>query len=531
MLSNHNSHSAGKLFVRYLVGGLFSLVLMIAISRGVINDQGTQRLFLAGTVLVVNLLTILLFTAAILRSKHLQADADAPDMAYYLGFAMTVGALSFSFLSDVVASQSSGSGASGALARSRLVENALGLFGAGLLATLFGLCAKIYLGSQQAQQFSDPDALYQQFRAEISSLRQTLSATATELATGVQLSCNVMKSAAEGASVAMTELAAELARVHRQISSELAEERITESVRAFAEDLDKLGKPAATFTTAIGAVTHELAKAQADLSELNVQARLATAGLATHLQLGGTLDASTTKLIESNGLLLEQQEALKLAMKGAGSGVKSFSIELSKFHITLPQIADAISKLGDEAKPVSEQFSYLARATAPAVVQIGQFNDALIDAKDSMASLKDANLVMATVTAKGEADARSLQESLTVLNSAVIVTESSLLQLSNKFEDGIGRSHELEQQMQQLSQILRVVNAGAADLLGQLNQSSASIAGLGGSADNAAAALLTAPAAIERLQGPLGLAADSTERLNEALSRLSNRVNDANPAR
>ena len=65
-------------------------------------------------------------------------EEEAADLAYYLGFCLTVASLAISFISDMsLATSSNGN--------SKLIRGSLAQFGAGLMATLIGLIAKIYI--------------------------------------------------------------------------------------------------------------------------------------------------------------------------------------------------------------------------------------------------------------------------------------------------------------------------------------------------------------------------------------------------
>jgi hypothetical protein len=115
------------------------MVLLLAIIAGSVylrSQQNEVTWILALAILCSNFVAVFGYSMAILKREDLLADPDAPDLAYYLGFSLTVGALSFSFLADLGAMKAANPQLQAVL-KSSLVSGSLAQFGAGLLAIAF----------------------------------------------------------------------------------------------------------------------------------------------------------------------------------------------------------------------------------------------------------------------------------------------------------------------------------------------------------------------------------------------------------
>ena len=151
----NTSVGSGQLFVRFVTIGLTALFLSIILLKftKIFGDYNT--LVLGLSIFVINLFAVLGYTLAVLRSPRVLVETDTPDLAYYLGFCLTVGALSATFIVDSLLNQSTliNYGDKGvAEQQSNLIKGSLVQFGFGLTATLIGLCAKIFLSSKQSNE-------------------------------------------------------------------------------------------------------------------------------------------------------------------------------------------------------------------------------------------------------------------------------------------------------------------------------------------------------------------------------------------
>jgi chromosome segregation ATPase len=231
-----------RFFLVYIAFGMLSLLAIIAVSVYLRNLKYDVTWGLAISILVSNFLAVWGYALAILRRKELLSDPEAPDLAYYLGFSLTVGALSFSFLADLGALQAANPQLQASL-RSGLVSGSLAQFGAGLLATLVGLSFKIYLTSQQQRTSSDPTEMYNQFRTEISSFKTTLRDLSSELSSSISQASIDIRNSGETASNSMIELAETLKSAGQVISVNITNERIGAPVDRFIAELESISTP------------------------------------------------------------------------------------------------------------------------------------------------------------------------------------------------------------------------------------------------------------------------------------------------
>jgi chromosome segregation ATPase len=520
MTDSRATPTAGKYFFVYLIFGIGSLLAAILIGRFFIEEKN-QKIFLTGAIFLVNLLTVCLYSAAVRRSRDLRSDPDAPDLAYYLGFSLTVGALAFSFLVDVLFSSLGDS------QKGKLVENALGQFGAGLLATLIGLCAKIYLASEQAQEFSDPEHLYLQLRGEVTTFRQTLREAGDDLAAGVQSSSERIQAAGSAAAQAMSTLASELAAVQQRIGQELTADRITGSVNAFVDELGKLSEPASAIAKDVSALSKALQGANNAISEVAQKSSEVNNMLGAQLQLGREQRDILLEVVASNQRLLESQERVTTQSELASDAALTLVRTMDNLGVVLPKVAEALSELDEKGKPAASQLLLLANATQSALGPTHHLTSALSEAKEKLDALGAASQSITQVTSHGEASARSLGVSLDALVQAIREAEGTLARLTPTFGGNQEEAKRLEQQMRLLTETFGQVVTGATSLQSKLNDSTSSLSNLGANVETAMTALRATPDALESFKRPLDSMAVTTARLNEGLANLTTQAADS----
>ncbi len=517
----------GKLFVVYLSFGLSLLVISIFAGRALIAQSQAQKIFLTSAILAVNLITVILYTAAILRDRRLKADQDAPDMAYYLGFSLTVGALALSFLGDLVSSQSSGTGVDGAIASANLVSNALGQFGAGLLATLFGLCAKIYLGSQQSQEFSDPDALYQQFRSEISSFRQTLDSAALDLASGVQASCETIRASGEVAAIAMNSLAKELSEAQLRISTEANPGRISSSVQEFIEELEKLKKPTTSLTSDVTLLCTSLNQTQAAFGEMLNSAKELSTQFASNLQISQAHDSALKQSTLAVEMLVEQQHSLHEELLSVHKLMAKLGKGVSELAQNLPQVTTNLSQVGLQAAPLSQGLGEMTSALVGPLKQFGAINSSLSELAEKVQLLKEATAELTEMNSKGGISARSFHTSIEALESRVSSATNTFERLMTTFDNEQAQALQMSQNLVNLTISLKGVTDEISRLQESTNLSSSALGALGNQAESVTTSLRAAPERLNAIQGPLEATTRSTEQLSEALVQLASQANES----
>ena len=97
--------TAGQVFVKLLIVGIILLIVGVLFGRLSNLDGKTESMFLASYIIIITLIVIGGYTFAIATDSQRLGDLDAPDLAYYLGFSLTVAALAITFLVDIFAAR------------------------------------------------------------------------------------------------------------------------------------------------------------------------------------------------------------------------------------------------------------------------------------------------------------------------------------------------------------------------------------------------------------------------------------------
>jgi chromosome segregation ATPase len=359
--------SAAKFFLTYLVFGMLSLLIVIAASVYFRDQKYEVTWALAISILVSNFLAVWGYAAAILRRSELLSDPEAPDLAYYLGFSLTVGALSFSFLADLGALQAANPQEQATL-RSGLVSGSLAQFGAGLLATLIGLSFKIYLTSQQYRSSSDPTEMYNQFRTEVSSFSSMLRNLSTELTSSISQASSEIQRSGELAGRSMTELSETLQRASEAISVNITHERISAPVDRFIDELESISTPLKNANEAIV----DLNKQTKD-ANLSIKAAASEYLAASQVvrQSATSIDAFSISINNLNPDLEELNLKLGEFLSVCNSGTSSLKILTENTNLTATEIFNNATKLQELTPAVGDTIEKLT-ALSGDILQVSQ---------------------------------------------------------------------------------------------------------------------------------------------------------------
>lgn len=339
--------SPARFFLIYIALGMVSLLVIISISVYLRNLKYEVTWGLAVSILVSNFIAVWGYALAILRREELLRDPEAPDLAYYLGFSLTVGALSFSFLADLGAMQAANAQTQAVL-RSGLVSGSLAQFGAGLLATLIGLSFKIYLTSQQQRTSTDPTEMYNQFRTEVGSFSSMLRNLSSELSSSINNASSDIKKSGELASSSMKEMAETLDRASRIIGVNITQERIGAPVERFISELESISSPLKEANEAIV----EFSK-QTDGANIAIKAAASEYFAASQIvrQSALSIDALSNSITNLNPDLEELNLKLGEFLAACYSGTSSLKILTENTNLTASEISTHVKKL-QELNPV-----------------------------------------------------------------------------------------------------------------------------------------------------------------------------------
>jgi predicted nucleic acid-binding Zn-ribbon protein len=300
-------YSAGNIFAKFLAVGIIVLFFLIIGVKLFGVQSNSVTLALAASIFVVNLFIVLGYASAIMRNESLLIEEDAADLAYYLGFSLTVASLALSFISDIGLDSS-------ADAKSTLVKGSLAQFGAGLLATLIGLSAKIIINSKQSNLASNPEVLYQKFRQEIKGFEISLAAMTSSMDVTIKSACQSINSSAEHAADSMQKLAERLKVSSDTISENLTVDKISKPISAFSSELLKLHAPANNFNVEMGNLVKSVSAITGNLNSFNeTLLTLKNSTLEEHKSIDDLVQSkkiSNEINVLHNGLLTEQNTAL-----------------------------------------------------------------------------------------------------------------------------------------------------------------------------------------------------------------------------
>ena len=404
--------TAGNIFVRFLGFGILALLCLIIGVKTFAPHNGSMTLALAGVIFIVNMFVVVGYAFAVIRTESILSEEDAPDLAYYLGFSLTVASLALSFISDVGM-------ASDAAANSTLVKGSLAQFGSGLLATLIGLCAKIFIASKQAHLASNPEILYQEFRMEIKGFENALSAMASSLDSSIKSACLSINASAESAAESMEKLSERLKVSSDAIAENLTVEKIAKPIAAFSDELLKLQEPA-----------HEF---RAEMSTLVGSAVAITKGFADLDTSISNVRQSTIEEIKNIDGLVETKKRLNEASKN--------SIDLlDEQNTTITETNKQLTKLKNSTAKTAESYELVGTASDKLVTRSGELEEGLATINRSMLETAQRLSELIALTKDFGSSLKSSGDSVDVLsvrstavNAALSGTSNALSEVSSKF--------------------------------------------------------------------------------------------------
>lgn len=404
--------TAGNIFVRFLGFGIFALLCLIIGVKAFTSHSGSSALALAGAIFIVNMFVVVGYAFAVIRTETILSEEDAPDLAYYLGFSLTVASLALSFISDVGM-------ASDAAAKSSLVKGSLAQFGSGLLATLIGLCAKIFISSKQAHLASNPEILYQKFRMEIKGFENAMNAMAASLDSSIKSACLSMNASAESAADSMEKLSERLKVSSDSIAEHLTVEKIAKPIAAFSNELLKLQEPAHKF--------------RAEMSTLVGSALAITKGFAD-------LDTSISNVRQSTIEEIKNIDGLVETKKRLNETSKNSIDLLEEQNTTVAETNKHLTNLKNSSAKTAESYELVGAASDKLVTRSGELEEGLATVNRSMQETAQRLAELIALTKDFGSSLKSSGDSVEVLsvrstavNAALSGTSNALSEVSSKF--------------------------------------------------------------------------------------------------
>ena len=403
-----------------------SLLAIIVVSVYLRNLKYEVTWGLAVSILASNFLAVWGYSLAILRRQELLRDPEAPDLAYYLGFSLTVGALSFSFLADLGALQVANPQEQAVL-RSGLVSGSLAQFGAGLLATLIGLSFKIYLTSQQQRSSTDPTEMYNKFRTEVGSFSSLLRTLSMELSSSINNAGSEIKRSGDLASSSMKEMSETLQRASQTIAVNITHERIAAPVERFIAELEGISAP----LKSANEVIVEFSK-QTSGANLAIKAAAAEYLAASQVvrQSAISIDIFSKSISNLNPDLEELNLKLGEFLASCYSGTASLKVLTENTNLTANEILINANKL-QELTPALEGSIGRLKILATDITLVSQnarlLSGSVLDLVQSTTNANQASSDFSTTLSITAQQSNNLVEKLDSLSDACVAGLQSLI--------------------------------------------------------------------------------------------------------
>ena len=414
---------SGQLFVRFVTVGLISLFGSVIFLKSSSIAGVYTAVILGLCIFVINLVAVLGYTFAVLKSPQVLAESDSPDLAYYLGFCLTVGALSATFITDTLLSQFASINSIGrdvAQLQTDLIKGSLIQFGVGLTATLIGLCAKIYLASKQSSESLEPEELYRNFRVEINTFEKEMRLITDSYTKTVEDSVSRLKTSVSDTCNSFDKLREVASKSNDLIASNISHDNITLPINEFIESIDGfkgISESLVAMKSSVESADESIKSMQSSTQELS---------------------NSTKSLLESNGSIKSSNQVLSADIAGFSATIKSASQNANEFLTSLKQVGDRISQTGQE-------FSELQGKAKNSFDGVAQFSERLSGLANSLVQLGNQLITLENLLIKNNSDLKLSNESnrtfisdienfqnvVKKITSDLVTFESRLIRINN----------------------------------------------------------------------------------------------------
>ncbi len=420
--------SSAQLFFVYALFGLLALLLEVIAVKIFGEGRQSTSIFSAIAIGISNLIAVAGYTRAIVRDKELLADQESADLAYYLGFCLTVGALSFSFLFDIVM-RGEGSAAQMAAADSSLISGSLAQFGAGLLATLFGLSAKIFITSLQTDIHLDPEDLYRKFRLEVNSFSQLLRDLSEDLKQSMTKASSDLAIAGKLAADSFTEISKNIDDSSKIIVKNLSTEKIKTPVQSFSEQLGILTQPLATLNRNLTELNSSISESKNVFQSGSQKVQAFDISLKKSTENLDTFTASAETSVGKLDAAIQKIESLGNTVAYTSSNVENLS-DVSK------RTADYFDSLAQSAKSFSDSITSQSNAISALTSNINSIKSSYDVLREILSEINTQLTTNKQTNAEMINQAKSVTTTMASLDDAVnqiLLGAKNLNESSNSF--------------------------------------------------------------------------------------------------
>ena len=362
------------LYIRFLILGIAGIVLSFFLIRINLNSKdGAVATLLS--LLAINFLCVAAYTSAVIRDPRRVSDLESPDLAYYLGFSLTIATLSITFIVDRLFQ--------GASNTERLGSTIL-QFSAGLLATLFGLCAKIYLTSRQSNILTDAKQLRISAQAEFNELRRTIVGACEGIAITISRATDDMARGAEKANNNMKNFCETLERSKILLVETFSDEKLRSVLGSFIKNLQSVSEPIANARSKLESLSSQTDLASKSITGTAVAADTTAGALRNITESGSATVASLNRISEgaigAATALHKVTDASTSVTQALGQEIQS----LKSINDVYPQLNSALSNYRDQTIELLRVTETFDKAVASITREAAQFGEELQKMNSSM---------------------------------------------------------------------------------------------------------------------------------------------------
>ncbi len=331
-----------KLFIGFLVAGCVTIVFAVVLPR--VMDPVQGQIIGAMAVLIITSLLVVAYAIIVAYwqgGRHL--NTDCADYAYYLGFSLTVFALVIIFMGDGVALYL------GAKKVKLSLESILIQFGAGLMATMVGVVARVMLVDKVNQEDVPIDESLRRFRLEmmqlvnalreqnglyISEVGAAIRGLSTEIgemqSVTLRVKNSLISSASEiAAAVDVSGLQASVQGLANNLRSSM--EQMAEVSKEVNADIANFAKEVSSIEGAVKNAATSMANLTADVGAVSNQLQVSSQRLAS---FGESVAESSVSSIALSGSLS--------SLTGATSSISNALPELNQQATQMTQVVSAL---------------------------------------------------------------------------------------------------------------------------------------------------------------------------------------------
>jgi hypothetical protein len=429
---------SGQLFVRFVTVGLTALFVSI-ISLKFTNIFGVYTTLILGLcIFIINLVAVLGYTLAVIKSPQVLAETDAPDLAYYLGFCLTVGALSVTFIVDTMLDQF-------ALQQTDLIKSSLVQFGVGLTATLIGLCAKIYLSSEQSSESLEPEELYRNFRVEISTFEKEMrlitdsyTRTVEDNISKLNNSVSKLDASISGTFISFDKLRDVVNKSNLLITENISHDNISKPINDFIKSISAITKVTKEFSSEGKVAVDGFKDISSSMVSMKSNIETTDASIKSLQASTVLLSNSAQNLVESNDNIKLSNQSLSTDITGFSSTVKLATQSAGEFLSTLKIAAERISLTSQEFSELNNKtqlgvagFSLFFEKMNSIVISLSQFGNQLT-ALENLLMKNNSDLKLSNESSRTFiSDVDNFQKVIKNISSELTTFESKLNRINN----------------------------------------------------------------------------------------------------